>query len=102
MSLLHPAVRFPSELTLSSKVGFGVDSVFIDGVDVVFGRLQRPELGAQVTVLAAVGTSGAWQTEGIWRLGKLTQRRMDPRGCNHKMKENAAKGKKKKNTERKS
>lgn len=39
MSLLHPAVRFPSELTLSSKVGFGVDSVFIDGVDVVFGRL---------------------------------------------------------------
>lgn len=49
-------------LTLPSEVGFGVHSVFIDGVDVVFWGLQRPELRAQVTVLAAVGTSGAWRT----------------------------------------
>lgn len=56
-----------SQLTLSSKVGLGVDSVFINGVDVVFRRLQRSELRAQVTVLAAVGTSGAWSTQGMWR-----------------------------------
>lgn len=48
--------------TLSSKVGFGVDSVLIDRVDVVFRGLQGSELSAQVTELAelaAVGTSGA-------------------------------------------
>ena len=49
-------------LTLSSHVGFGIDSVFVDGVDVVFWRLQGSQLRAQVTVLAAVGTSGAWNT----------------------------------------
>lgn len=62
------------QLTLSSKVGFGVDSVFVDGVDVVFGRLQGPELRAQMTVLAAVGTSGAWKPEGMWKLDVLAQR----------------------------
>lgn len=71
MSLFSSA-SISLRLTLSSKVGFGVDSVFVDGVDVVFRRLQRSELRAQVTVLAAVGTSGAWLTQGIWRLGILT------------------------------
>lgn len=66
MSLFYSATMSQSQLTLSSKVGFGVDSVFIDGVDVVFRRLQRSELRAQVTVLAAVGTSGAWKTHGMW------------------------------------
>lgn len=65
MSLFSSAFIFPCQLTLSSKVGFGVDSVFVDGVDVVFRRLQRSELSAQVTVLAAVGTSGAWNTQGM-------------------------------------
>lgn len=50
-----------AQLTLSSEAAFGVDAVFIDGVDVVFRGLEGPQLGAQVTVavLAAVGTSGA-------------------------------------------
>lgn len=52
-------------LTLSSQVGLGVDSVLVDGVDVVLGRLQGPQLGAQVAVLAAVGASGAWEAEGV-------------------------------------
>lgn len=68
MSLFYSADISPSQLTLSSKVGFGVDSVFIDGINVVFRRLQRSELRAQVTVLAAVGTSGAWKTQGMWSL----------------------------------
>ncbi|KAG7227420.1 hypothetical protein INR49_000426 [Caranx melampygus] len=38
-----------SLLTLSSKVGFGVDSVFVDGVNVVFRRLQGSKLRAQAT-----------------------------------------------------
>lgn len=81
------------QLTLSSKVRFGVDSVFIDGVDVVFGRLQRSELRAQMTVLAAVGTSGAWKPEGMWKLAVLVQRWMYP--CkyhnDYKLSGNAAK-----------
>lgn len=52
-------------LTLSSQVGFGVDSVLVDGVDVVLRRLKRPQLGAQVAVLAAVGASGACDTGGM-------------------------------------
>lgn len=72
MPLLHSAPITQSQLTLSSKVGFGVDSVFIDGVDVVFRRLQSSELRAQVTVLAAVGTSGAWKTHGMWNLDTMT------------------------------
>lgn len=51
-------------LTLSSQVGLGVDSVLVDGVDVVLGRLKGPQLGAQVAVLAAVGASGACGTGG--------------------------------------
>lgn len=39
MPLLHSATITQSQLTLSSKVGFSVDSVFIDGVDVVFRGL---------------------------------------------------------------
>lgn len=64
MSLFSSASPCSSLLTLSSKVGFGVDSVFVDGVDVVFRRLQWSQLRAQVTVLAAVGTSRAWNTQG--------------------------------------
>lgn len=58
----------PPLLTLSSKAGFGVDPVFVDRVNVVFGGLQRPKLRAQVTVLAAVGNSGALNTQETQRL----------------------------------
>lgn len=61
----------PLVLTLPSKVRFGVDSVFIDGVNVVLRRLQGSQLGAQVTVLAAIGTSGAWETEKQWMFKKV-------------------------------
>lgn len=59
---------------MSSQVGLGVDSVFVDGVNVVLRRLQRSQLGAQVTKLAAVGAPGAWRryvtTDG-WINGEL-------------------------------
>ena len=73
MSLFSSAPMPSSLLTLSSKVGFGIDSVFVDGVDVVFRRLQRSQLRAQVTVLAAVGASGAWNTQGKRRLNLQTR-----------------------------
>lgn len=47
-------------LTLSSKVGFGVDSVLVDRINVVLRRLKGPQFRAQVTVLATVGAPGAW------------------------------------------
>ena len=43
-----------SELTLSPQVGLGVDSVLVDGVDVVLRGLQGSEFRPQVTVLTAV------------------------------------------------
>lgn len=46
MSSFCSATISPFQLTLSSKVGFGIDSVFVDGVNVVFRRLQRSELRA--------------------------------------------------------
>lgn len=72
MSSFFLASISPCLLTLPSKVGFGVDSVFVDGINVVFRGLQRSELRAQVTVLAAVGTSGAWRTRGRQMLDILT------------------------------
>jgi len=58
---------------LSSQVRLGVDSIFVDGVNVVLGGLQRSQLGAQVAVLAAVGASGAWRaTQATRRLATLT------------------------------
>lgn len=77
----RPPRIFPRLFTLPSKVGFGVDSVFIDGVNVVFWRLEGSELRAQVTVLAAVGTSGAWENKRTdvrdshrWMNNKYSQR----------------------------
>lgn len=40
--------------------GFLIDSVLINGVDVVLRRLQGSELRAQVTVLTAVRTPGTY------------------------------------------
>lgn len=56
-------------LTLSPQVWLGVHPVLVDGVDVVFGRLERPQLRAQVAVLAAVRASGACETEGLCETG---------------------------------
>lgn len=39
---------------------FLIDPVLVDGIDVVLRRLQGAELGAQVTVLTAVRSPGAW------------------------------------------
>lgn len=71
-NLFSQASLCSNVLTLPSKVGFGVNSVFINWVDVVFRRLQGTELRAQVTVLAAVGPSGALTTQMRQMLNKQT------------------------------
>lgn len=49
--------RVPLALAETPHRGLLIDAVFIDGVYVVLRGLQGPQLGPQVSMLAAVGGS---------------------------------------------
>lgn len=59
--------RVPLALAETPHGGLLIDTVFIDGVDVVLRGLQGPQLRAQVAVLAAVRGPGPSWKEGIRR-----------------------------------